>query len=222
MKKFFKVGYYEWDNAQPPVWLQKWSELFLSSDERREDDRVYESLIQKKGKLSGEDFEQIGRWKEGCLLKGDGKEHGRWKPKTPAAYDVWMEAKRNPPLLPPDGNLDDKFAENFLKEWSEKRFAMPSKGGKVRNVRFGLSRASTLLHFLSGGRFPIYDSLVWYALRRMTLRLPWEMTIDPYLKQFCHHFYSIASSCGLDKNRTDELRKLDNALRCYGKRERCD
>jgi len=56
--KFFREGYFEWGKTEPPVWLQKWAELFLSSEERREDDRVYESLV-RKGKLSGEDFEQI-------------------------------------------------------------------------------------------------------------------------------------------------------------------
>src|SRR6266852_742750 len=219
--KFFRLGYFEWGKIKPEVWIEKWAELFLTDKERREDDQVYESLIQKKGQLSAEDFEQIGRWKEGCLIKEPGKEHGRWNPRTPVAYGVWMEARGTLPPLLVHGNFDDNFAKKFLEDWSKRTHAMLGKGGKVRNVRFGLARASTLLHFISGGRFPIYDSLVWYALHRMGTPLPWEMTVnvDAYLKTFYPLFYSIASRCGLS-NSPEDLRRLDNALRCYGRRER--
>ena len=80
--KFFRLGYFEWGKVKPEVWIEKWAELFLMDKERQEDDQVYESLIQKKGQLSAEGFEQIGRWKEGCLVKEPGKEHGRWNPKN--------------------------------------------------------------------------------------------------------------------------------------------
>jgi hypothetical protein len=179
--------------------------------ERQADDLVYKSLIEKGGQLSGADFEQIGRWKEGCLVKAGCKENGRWKPQTTAAYDVWMEARRNPPKRPANGKMDDAFAEKFLKEWSEKTYDVPKKGP----TRFGVPRASTLLHFLSAGQFPIYDSLIWYALRRLGTPLPSEVTVDVYLKKFCPLSASIAVACGLCQI-TDDLRKLDNALRCSG------
>lgn len=217
--KFFREGYFEWGKAEPPVWLQKWAELFLSSEERREDDRVYESLV-RRGQLSGEDFEQIGRWKEGCIPK-IGTEHGRWKPLTSAAFDVWMQAKESPPEVPESDKITEDFAHKFLSDWQERKFFKPVKGGKIQDTRFGLSRATTLLHFISGGRFPIYDSFVWYALRRMGTPLPWQMTVnvDAYLKTFYPLFYSIASRCGLSSS-PEDLRRLDNALRCYGRRER--
>jgi hypothetical protein len=213
----FKFRYPEWVDIEPGVWVQKWNDLFLLGKDRKADDRVYKSLMETKGELSGADFEQIGRWKEGCLKTGE-KENGRWKPKTSAAYDIWMQAKENPPERPPDDKIDREFAAKFLGDWSERKFAKPSAGGIVQDTRFGLSRATTLLHFIGVGRFPIYDSGIWYGLERLGLRLPWTMTVEAYFERFVPLFFSIASECGLSQS-IDDLRKLDNALRCYGRKE---
>jgi len=214
--KFFREGYFEWGKVEPRVWLQKWAELFLSSGERQGDNQVYESLV-RKTQLSGEDFEQIGRWKEGCIPR-IGTEHGRWKRLTSAAFDVWMQAKESPPQVPADKFSKDS-ARKFLLDWQERKFRKPVKGGRVQDTRFGLSRATALLHFMSAGRFPIYDSFEWYAFRRMGTPLPWEVTVDVYLEKFCPLLCSVASRCCLTHS-IEELRKLDNALRCYGRRER--
>jgi hypothetical protein len=211
----FKFRYPEWVEIEPSEWVQKWAAVFLLDKERKEDDCVYKSLMEKNGVLSGNDFEQIGRWKVGCLLKKDGKEHGMWKPKTSAAYDVWMQARRNPPERPTNDGTDKVFARQFLITWSEKTFEMKVKGGKEKGKRFGLSFATALLHFISVGRFPIYDDLVREALRRLGSQLPSNMTVDAYLEKFCPLFSSIAPECGLSQG-IDDLRKLDNALRCFG------
>ncbi len=208
----FTFCYPEWAEIDASLWVNKWAEAFLSSDERRADDLAYNELIAKKGQLSGADFEQIGRWKEGCTVREGGKEHGRWKPGTTAAYDVWMEGKQNPPQQPANGKLDDAFARTFLEEWSEKTYEVSKKGP----TRFGVARASTLLHFLSAGQFPIYDDFIWYALKRLGTPLPWKMTVDAYLKKFCPLVAALAASCGLSRSVAD-LRKLDNALRCFGR-----
>jgi hypothetical protein len=92
---------------------------------------------------------------------------------------------------------------------------MPVKGGEVKGKRFGLSYATALLHFISVGRFPIYDDGVWYGLKRLGLQLPSNMTVDAYLKKLCPMFFSLAAQCGLQS--IDDLRRLDNALRCYGR-----
>jgi hypothetical protein len=210
----FKFRYPQWVDVQPSVWVQKWNDLFLLGKERKADDDVYKTLMEKKGQLSGQDFEQIGRWKVGCLLKEDGVEHGMWKPQTSTAYDVWMQAKQSPPQHPESDVIDELFAERFLEEWSERKFDMPVKGGEVKGKRFGLSYATALLHFMSVGRFPIYDAGVRYGLKRLGLRLPSDMSVNAYLTKFCPMFSSLAAQCGLQS--VDDLRTLDNALRCYG------
>jgi len=213
----FRFRYPEWVDIEPSVWLQKWNGLFLLDEEHQEDDAVYKSLMEKRGNLSGSDFERIGQWKEGCLPKPDGKENKKWQPKTSAAYDVWMQAKATPPENPGEDKIDDDWARTFLQTWSDKTFAKPAIGGIVQDTRFGLARASTLLHFISGGRFPIYDSWVWYGAKQLGRRLPYEMSVDAYLTKFCPMFTALASECGLSQN-SDDLRKLDNALRCYGRK----
>jgi len=164
-----KFRYPQWVEIEPSVWVQKWNDLFLLGKDQKADDDVYKSLMEKKGQLSGLDFEQIGRWKVGCLLKKDGVEHGMWKPQTSAAYNVWMQAKQNPPQRPESDVIDETFAARFLEEWSEQKFDMPVKGGEVKGKRFGLSYATALLHFISVRRFPIYDDGVWYGLERLGL-----------------------------------------------------
>lgn len=214
----FKFRYPEWVDIEPSAWVSKWNALFLLDKEHEADDAVYKSLMEKRGKLSGADFEQIGQWKEGCLPKTDGKVNGKWQPNTSAAYDVWMQAEENPPERPAEDKIDEEWAREFLEDWSERKFAKPATGGIVQDTRFGLPRASTLLHFVSGGRFPIYDSWVWYGAKQLGRRLPYEMTVDAYLNKFCPLSTALASECGLSQN-TDDLRKLDNALRCYGRKQ---
>ena len=123
------------------------------------DNREYFDLIDKEDKLGGEEFELIGKWKEGCLKPG----HGSWKTGTPRAYDVWMQVKAESPKRP-----EEAAVTAFLRDWSERKFA----AGKGKRQRFGLSRATTLLHFVSGGEYPILDARVVNAMRRLRSPLP--------------------------------------------------
>src|ERR1035438_10413385 len=135
----------EGHEIEPSVWLNWWADRYNQWADRygNRDNRVYFELIAKQGKLSGEDFERIGKWKEQCWEPS----LGRWKTGTPTAYDVWMQTKAELPTCP-----EKKDIAAFLKEWSERRFLEGHrKDGQPVKHSFGLSRATTLLHFISGG-----------------------------------------------------------------------
>ena len=167
------------------------------------DNEQYFALITKRGNLSGNDFEQVGRWKEGCLKPS----HGSWKTGTPKGYDVWMQARAEAPECPGQSGL-----AGFLRDWSDRTFVAGKKGESVLRYRFGLSRATALLHFISGGQYPILDSRVATALIR--LGSPIEETTDGYLSSFRPLFSEIAAVCGVSG--MEGLRKLDNALFAFG------
>ena len=125
--------------------------------------------------------------------------------RNPDTYDVWMEAKAELPKCPETTGITA-----FLTEWSERKFA----AGKGQSKRFGLSRATTLLHFVSGGRYPILDSRVVTAMIRLGSPIADDWTIGGYLNSFCPLFSDLAAVCGLSG--VKESRKLDNALFSYG------
>jgi hypothetical protein len=85
------------------------------------------------------------------------------------------------------------------------------KDGQPFTQAFGVSRATTLLHFVSGGFYPILDSTVQASLVR--LGSPVDNTIGEYVNIFCPLFLELASVCGLSG--TEGLRQLDNALMTY-------
>jgi len=184
----------------PTAWLSWWADRY-----RIGDNPVYFDLIARHEAFSAEDFEQIGKWKEGCLKPGN----GRWKTGTPTAYDVWMGAKAELPKCPEPSGVTA-----FLTNWSERMFS----AGKGHRKRFGLSRATTLLHFVSGGQYPILDSRVVTALIRLGSPIAENGTISGYLNSFCRLFAELSGDCGVSG--VKGLRKLDNALFSYGKTRR--
>jgi hypothetical protein len=137
----FNFLYPEWRESDPGAWLARWAARYGDADNPE-----YFALIQKQGPFSSGDFEQIGRWKEGCLRPS----HGGWKSGTPKGYDIWMEAKEEVPECPEPSEL-----AGFLKDWSERTFVAGWKGEQVLRYRFGLSSATTLLHFISGSRYSV-------------------------------------------------------------------
>ena len=192
----FTFRYPEWREIDPPGWLAWWAGRYDDGDNPE-----YFDLIARQGTLSAEDFEQIGKWKEGCLKPGN----GRWKTGTPTAYDVWMQAKAELPKCPEKTGITA-----FFTDWSEREFA----AGKGQRKRFGLSRATTLLHFVSHGCYPILDSRVVTAMIRLGSPIDDDGTIGGYLNSFCRLFSDLADVCGVSDVRG--LRKLDNALFKYG------
>jgi hypothetical protein len=122
------------------------------------------------------------------------------------AYTIWRQAAKDLPVCP-----DESHVAGFLADWSERKYMDHFKSGIVQK-RFGLSRATTLLHFLSGGRFPIFDSRVRKAMTRLLgSRVP--NTVHWYLDSFCPLVLEIAALCG-----TEDLRMVDKALFSYGGR----
>ena len=107
--------------------------------------------------------------------------------------------------IDPDGIAD------FLNQWSCRKYEDERRESRIRK-KFGLSRATTLLHFMSGGSFPIFDSRVRRALIRLTVaRVPY--TILCYLELYRPIFLELARACD-----TYDLRAVDKALFSYGKK----
>jgi hypothetical protein len=181
----------------PEEWLRIWADLYPDTEYPG-----YEELIAKHRSLSAADFERIGRWKDSALT------YSKWKPNVAmVAYKIWMQAASELPGIP----IDESRLARFLEDWSGRKYRDEYNNGVVREKRFGLSRTTTLLHFISGGRFPIFDSRV----RRASALLGSSVrnTVREYLELYCPLFLEIAAACG-----TKDYRMLDKALFCYGER----
>ena len=180
----------------PQEWLRMWAARYLEFD-----DAEHNELIAKDKSLSAADFVRIGKWKDAV------KTEGRWKANVASvAYRIWMLAASELPKCPEESRVAD-----FLDDWSERKYTDEYAIGPVEK-RFGLSRTSTLLHFISGGRFPIFDSRVRRAMT-LLLNFPVPYTVRWYLDSYCPLFSEIAALCG-----TEDLRMVDKALFSYGKR----
>jgi len=180
----------------PEEWLRMWADRYPSNDYAE-----YSELIAKYPSLSAADFVQIGKWKDGA------KTERKWKANVASvAYRIWMLAASELPKCPKESRVAD-----FLDDWSDRNYTDEYASGPVEK-RFGLSRTSTLLHFISGGRFPIFDSRVRRAMERL-LSSPVPNTVRWYLDSYCPLFSEIATLCG-----TNDLRMVDMALFSYGAR----
>jgi hypothetical protein len=180
-------------DIQPHEWLSMWAELYPSNNYVG-----YAELIANKS-FSAVDFIRIGKWKD--AVKTDAK----WKANVASvAYPIWLQAALEVPKCPEGSEV-----ETFLLDWSERKYTDAFVMGPV-SKRFGLSRATTLLHFLSAGRHPIFDARVRRAMNRL-LNSPVQNTVRWYLNSYCPLFAEIAKVCG-----TGDLRMLDKALFSYG------
>lgn len=194
-----KVRFIGWAEVPPARWLRQWASLYpvLAGY----DDSEYYSLIEIHNALSGTDFERIGRWKDAAWTDA------RWKPNVASvAYDIWMQAAKELPKCPRE---EEVFP--FLNDWSERTYKDEYKSGFVRSKRFGLSRATTLLHFISGGRFPIFDSRVVAAVSRL-FDDPAEYSLPWYVDSYRRIFSELVAACDCSA----DPRPLDKALFCYG------
>jgi hypothetical protein len=178
----------------PPAWLRIWAAQYPGEKYDLEHDRLV-ALTQKKPA----DFERIGKWKDAASSAA------KWKANVASvAYAVWMEAAFECPTCPTDGTIGD-----FLHDWSSRTYEDRFSTRTVKK-RFGLSRATTLLYFLSNGRFPIFDSRVRRAIARLTGR-PVSNTVQGYIDSYLPLFAKVAGSCG-----AKDLRTVDQALFSYG------
>ena len=184
---------------EPKEWLLWWAALYQGTD-----DPEHKRLTDKYESLSYEDFEQIGQWKDGAGTETSGgwKKNGNWKPNVASvAYQVWMKAASELPRCP-----DAAGVAGFLNYWSERTYTDVYHNGP-RTKRFGLSRATTLLHFVSGGTLPIFDARVRRAMKQLLLNSSFPSTIRCYQDSYCPKFSELAKQCG-----TEDLRELDKAL----------
>ncbi len=188
----------EMRDSSPSEWLATWASRY---DDDSGDDQQHNDLIDRHQSFSTDDFVAIGKWKDGVVSDG------QWKPDVAMiAYKIWMEAASELPQCPTDSG-----AAGFLSDWSERRYDDVHASGKRRNKCFGLSRATTLLHFLSGGRYPILDSRVRTALSRLLGKTQREATPKSYLESYVPLIEEVAANCG-----TTDLRRVDKALFAYG------
>jgi hypothetical protein len=182
----------------PPMWLHIWSERYGG-----EDDREHAELIARFQSLSAEDFVRIGKWKDGVLPNQDGK----WKKDVASvAYLIWMQTASETPTCPPQAEV-----AAFLTEWSGRTYSDTFSSGRTVTKHFGLPRASTLLHFVSGGKYPILDSRVRAAIAYL-YQCKVEDSVGWYVDTFISLFAELAETCETQS----DLRKLDKALFAFG------
>lgn len=186
------------DDGSPTTgaeWLVTWSLRYPSAKYEQDHD----ALLAKKGAFVGRDFELIGRWKDAAQTDR------KWKPDVASvAYRIWMEAVREVPTCPSGADTI-----RFLKDWAGRRY-VDEYASRTVEKRFGLSRATALLYFLSGGQFPIFDSRVRTAIRRLTGETIGN-TPECYIEGYIPLMSLIAEACG-----TKDLRLVDKALFAYG------
>jgi hypothetical protein len=180
----------------PTEWLRMWAARYPSKKYYAEE---YDALIGNYKSLSAADFERIGKWKDGA------KTQSKWKANVASvAYEIWMQAAKEMPVCP-----EETQVAAFLNDWSERKYT-DHCWSRTREKRFGLSRATTLLHFVSGGRVPIFDSRVRKAMARL-LNCSVPNEIPWYLDSYCPLIKEIAALSG-----TEDLRTVDKALFSYG------
>lgn len=175
-------------------WLSEWMILFPTSKYPG-----YEDLLAKHASLMAEDYEQIGRWKDFAWTDR------KWRPNVASvAFVAWKQAGVELPAT----NIQTIDFSMFLNDWSSRKYDGQHKLSSIRKT-FGLSRATTLSHFMSGGSFPIFDARVRRAVARLTCsRMPY--TLPCYLDVYVPVFHEIAEACG-----TTNLRAIDKALFSY-------
>jgi len=138
------------------------------------------------------------------------------------ALRAWLRHRRNEPccnsplvFLSERGPMT-RQAFNYtcesigLEDWANRTYTDKFKNG-LRKKRFGLSRATTILHFVSGGRYPIFDSRVKAAMARLLGQPKLPDTVASYLDSYLPLFNELAEQC-----ETLDLRMLDKALFSYG------
>jgi hypothetical protein len=181
-------------DTSPQEWLRYWATQYPTDKYEAEHDKLV-----SKDSVTGEDFERIGRWKDAAHTPG------KWKPNVASvAYLIWMQAVSQCPRCP-----DDSHVVEFLNDWSERRYPETNKS-RTFEKPFGLSRATTLLYFLSRQRYPIFDARVRRAMTRL-LMSPVLNTIEWYLASYCPRFAEITALCA-----AENVRAVDKALFAYG------
>lgn len=185
-----------------PIPGKRWVGVWWKRYPNEKYESHHDALIAKLGLFAAADFERIGRWKDGA------RSDSKWRPNIASvAYPVWMQAVKEVPTCPEDAQV-----LSFLDDWAERKYTDTYSNGP-QEKRFGLSRATTLLYFLSAKRFPIFDSRVRTAIRRLGAE-PIAYEPEAYLEKYLPLMDQIAKACG-----TRDMRKVDQALFAYGSKK---
>jgi hypothetical protein len=180
-------------------WLDHWERKYPSE---KYDEKKYDYLIGRVGVLSSEDLILLGRWKDAAWSEK------KWRPNVAmVAFPAWMDVSKE--LL--GFRIDQTSPEEFLNKWSERSYPDTSSRSPDGKKHFGLPRATTLLHFISAGKFPIYDSRVRTAVRRLCNARALD-DVESYLNFYIPIFGQLVNVCGAS------LRSVDKALHAYGGR----
>ncbi|MBI4480752.1 MAG: hypothetical protein HY651_12085 [Acidobacteria bacterium] len=184
--------------TSPAEWLEMW----LKGYPDRYPEAVYNDLIARSAVLRRRDFERMGAWKDGAL-SGNGDFNGKWKANMGSvAYEIWQIVASELVGFDTNSLAQDSRQRQFLEHWANRE-----GNGKI----FGLSRATTLLHFLTGGRRPIFDSNVRRAIASI-FGSKFEYTLDCYFDKYCPAFDELNSACC-----SAHPRAMDKALFNYGR-----
>jgi hypothetical protein len=184
--------------CDPVAWSNEWEPEYPSS---QYDEEYYDVLIGRSGNLSPDDFIVMGKWKD------DAWAEGKWKPNVAmVAFPAWIAASQELPGI----SLNLSTLATFLRTWADRYYPDTSSRSIDKMKRFGLSRATTLAHFMSVGKFPICDSRVRVAIGRLcSIRTPDE--VRWYLQSYLPIFEELKRLCSAHG------RKIDKALFAYGR-----
>lgn len=205
-------------------WLTVWRERYPS---KKYPEGIYKYLLAKGPALDDRDAELLGAWKDGALMKAEGGSgaclgpfdgdfvqfNGRWGPSASSvAYEVWQKIHGDVAQL-----------KSWLKAKNHDAFLEYLAAKVAGNKRFGLSRATYVLHIFSKARFPILDSNVCAALHQL-LDGRYRDTTFPkkiassctYLSTFCPIIWDLEAECDTEAV-PQRRRDLDKALFAYGR-----
>lgn len=178
--------------------LGEWSSCY-----REKKYPALDHLLSRCDRLTAADFQWVGRWKDGAL------NNDKWRRNIAmVAFPIWMQAADELPGT----QVANLHVPSFLEDWSNKTYRDEYVNRAVEK-RFGLSRASTLLHVLSGGKYPIFDSRVRRAFRRLTGESA-QNSGSWYLDSYIFFFSQLMVACD-----TKEATLVDRALFSYGAKD---
>src|ERR1017187_2888079 len=131
----FRFQVLEMRPSTPLEWLTRWKKRY---EDEIKDDPEYRALIERHPLSSADDFRRVGKWKDGATTAG------RWRPNVASvAFPIWERAAEESPTCPEESGV-----AAFLEDWSTREYTDTYKNGPQKK-HFGLSRATSLLHFVS-------------------------------------------------------------------------
>jgi hypothetical protein len=196
----FRFRVPEMRDSTPQEWLTRWAKRYEDQTDYDDEYNRLMEIVKRHEPFLAEHFTRIGKWKDGVTTDR------QWKPNVASvAYLVWQQAAEATPTCPEECDV-----QTFLEGWSDKAYTDTFKKGPKKK-HFGLSRATTLLHFVSGGRYPIFDSRVKTAIARLLNHPELPGNVSSYLDSYVPLFKELAECCA-----TLDFRMLDKALFSYG------